>query len=273
MTDASTAGAADAATAAAALLWQHRLAGTKLAALPDALRPADAAVGHAIQACLPAVAGDTVAGWKIAATSQAGQAHIGVAGPLAGCLLARQVHAEGAVFSLQGNGMRVAEPEFVFRFGQALPPRAQACTLEAMLAAVDALHLGLEVPDSRFADFVHAGEAQLLADDACAHQFLLGPAAPGTWRGLDLARHVVQATVHNAGRLRTRREGSGAAVLGDPRQALLWLVHDLHGRGIGLNAGDFVTTGTCMAPMDLQPGDTVQADFGVLGVVGARFIA
>jgi 2-keto-4-pentenoate hydratase len=183
------------------------------------------------------------------------------------------VFGDGAVFSLAGNGMRVAEPEFVFRFGTDLPPAAGPLDAAAVLAAVDALHLGIEVPDSRYADFVQAGEAQLLADDACAHEFLLGAATDADWRALDLAAHAVQATVSNAGTLRLDRSGSGAAVLGDPRAALVWLVHDLHARGIGLRAGQFVTTGTCMPPLAVQPGDAVLADFGVLGRVAARFTA
>lgn len=258
-------------TDAAALLWQHRRAGTKLDALPAALRPADADAGHAVQARLPAVAGDSVAGWKIAATSSAGQAHIGVTGPLAGRILARCVHADGAAFSLAGNGMRVAEPEFVFRFGTDLPAQAAPYTDAEVLAAVSALHVGIEVPDSRFADFVQAGEAQLLADDACALDFVLGAATTADWRTFDLAAHAVQATVHNAGVLRLERGGSGAAVLGDPRLALVWLVNDLCARGISLRSGDFVTTGTCMPPLALEPGDAVVADFGMLGRVAASF--
>ncbi|MES2714552.1 MAG: fumarylacetoacetate hydrolase family protein [Pseudomonadota bacterium] len=258
---------------AAELLWQHRLAGSKIDALPPALRPADAAGGHAIQARLPAVSGRAVLGWKIAATSAAGQAHIGVTGPLAGCLLAGHVQADGATFALAGNGMRVAEPEFVFMLGSDLPARLQPYALPEVLAAVAALHTGIEVPDSRYADFVRAGEAQLLADDACAHDFVLGPAATADWRSLDLASHPVQAQVMNAGSLRLVRDGSGAAVLGDPRLALAWLANDLRARGIGLQAGQFVTTGTCMPPLALQPGDSVVADYGVLGRVGARFVA
>ncbi len=258
-------------TQAARLLWRHRLAGTKIDALPPAWRPADAAAGHAVQACLPAVANSEVAGWKIAATSTAGQAHIGVAGPLAGRLLASCVAGDGASCSLAGNGMRVAEPEFVFVVGRDLPARDRPYALEEVLAAVAALHTGIEVPDSRFADFVQAGEAQLLADDACAHQFVLGPAAAGDWRALDLSRHAVQATIHHGGAQRLAVAGSGAAVLGDPRVALAWLVNDLRQRGLGLLAGQCVTTGTCMPPLPVQPGDTVRADFGVLGQVSAHF--
>jgi 2-keto-4-pentenoate hydratase len=256
---------------AASLLWQHWRTGTKLAALPPELRPADAVAGHAIQARLPAVADRQVAGWKIAATSSVGQAHIGVSGPLAGRLLSGQVQGDGASFSLTGNGMRVAEAEFVFRFGIDLPARTQPTTVQQVMDAVAALHLGIEVPDSRYADFVTAGEAQLLADDACAHQFVLGPAAPEAWRGTDLRHHVVQARVTQAGVLRYQRQGDGSAVLGDPRVALAWLVNDLSSRGIGLRAGQFVTTGTCMAPLEIQPGDMVLADFGAFGQVSASF--
>ena len=258
---------------AARLLWQHWTTGTKLDALPADLRPAGRAQGYAVQAQLPAACGRAVRGWKIAATSTVGQAHIGVGGPLAGRLLHGQVGEDGAVFSLAGNGMRVAEPEFVFRFGADLPPRARPYTVPEVLAAVAALHTGLELPDSRFADFVHAGEAQLLADDACAHQFVLGPAAPEAWRGLDLSTHAVHAQVAGAGGRHYTRSGSGAAVLGDPRVALAWLVNELSALGVTLAAGQFVTTGTCMVPLELEPGDRVLADYGVLGTASVSITA
>ena len=92
-----------------------------LARLPADLRPCDAATGHAIQVHLPRVAGAPVVGWKIAATSAAGQAHIGVGGPLAGRILDRFVEPVGTSLSLAGNRMRVVEPEFAFRMATALP--------------------------------------------------------------------------------------------------------------------------------------------------------
>jgi 2-keto-4-pentenoate hydratase len=202
-----------------------------------------------------------------------GQAHIGVSGPLAGRLLSGQVDADGATISLAGNGMRVAEPEFVFRFGADLPPRGQPYEVAQVLDAVSTLHLGLEVPDSRFEDFAHAGQAQLLADCACAHRFVLGPEAGVDWRALDLRRHVVHARVTRDGATRIARQGDGSAVLGDPRVALAWLVNDIAARGLAMSAGQLVTTGTCMAPLEIGPGDEVVADFGTLGQVSARFAA
>lgn len=260
------------AGAAARLLWMHRESGQPLCVLPPDLKPADTAAGHAIQAQLPTVTCRTVVGWKIAATSTAGQAHIGVSGPLAGRVLSGLVDHDGDVVSLAGNRMCVAEPEFAFRFGQRLAPRAQPYSVAEVLDAVDALLPSIEVPNSRFADFARAGEPQLIADDACAHRFTIGAPAPSAWRNLDLRIHRVRATVTRSdGTVKTAREGDGSAVLGDPRNALTWLVNELSGLGIALEPGQFVSTGTCMEPVAVLPGDEVTVDYGVIGRLGVRF--
>jgi 2-keto-4-pentenoate hydratase len=251
---------------AARLLWAERQQGTVIDALPDALRPHTEAQGHAIQAALPDVAQDTVVGWKIAATSAAGQAHIQVDGPLAGRILSGFVHPMGSTLSLQGNRMRVVEPEFAFRMRADLPPREQPYTQAEVLAAVATLHPAFELPDSRFADFTRAGKAQLIADDSCAGRFLFGPAAPQAWRSMDLAAHPVHATVTGADGLpRYTGDGEGRALLGDPRTALTWLANELSALGIGLKAGDWASCGTCMVPLQVQERDRVVADYGVFG--------
>jgi 2-keto-4-pentenoate hydratase len=252
---------------ASALLVHHWREGTVLDALPEALRPASRAEGYAIQAHLEALSARPLWGWKIAATSTAGQQHIGVDGPLAGRLLAEMVHPDGATLPFGANRMRVAEAEFAFRMGQDLPPRATPYALEEVLDAVSALHLAIEVPDSRYRNFASVGAAQLIADNACAHQFVLGPEAPLLWRSLDLAAHRVTGRV--AGRL--EREGVGANVLGDPRIALTWLANELSRHGETLAAGQVVTTGTCLIPLEVAPGDEVTVDYGALGQMGLRF--
>jgi 2-keto-4-pentenoate hydratase len=259
-----------AAEAASALLVRHWRHGTVLDALPADLRPATRAEGYLIQARIEAASAAPLYGWKIAATSAAGQRHIGIDGPIAGRLLAETVHRDGEVVPFGANRMRVVEAEFAFRMGSDLRPR-EAPYLEAeVLDAVAALHLALEIPDSRYADFVTAGGPQLIADNACAHRFVLGPPAPPVWRELDLAAHRVVARV--GGRLGERvAEGSGANVLGDPRTALAWLANELSALGVTLAAGQTVTTGTCVTPMAIAPGDTVEADFGALGRMGCRF--
>ena len=254
----------DIAAEAAAILRGHWQARSRLPSLPETLRPATRAEGYAIQARL--VPGPTV-GWKIAATNVAGQRHINVDGPLVGRYLAEMVLPDGAEVSLRGNAMLVAEPEFAFTLGRDLAPRDADHTLAEVMEAVVDLRIGIEVPDSRFADFTAAGGPQLIADNACALLHVLGPAA-ADWRSLDLAAAGCLARVGT----RYEREGIGANVLGDPRLALTWMVNEMTRLGTTLRAGQLVTTGTCATPLAIEPGDDVGVDFGRLGTVRVRFV-
>jgi 2-keto-4-pentenoate hydratase len=258
-------------TQAAQVVWAHWQSGQVLKALPEECRPLTTAQGYAVQAQLPSVSNRTVVGWKIAATSANGQSHINVSGPLAGRLLSGQVFDSGATVPSAGNRMRVAEPEFAFAMGQDVPPQNTPYDMPQVMAAVASLHPAIEIPDSRLTPFTEAGEAQLLADNACARHFVLGPAAPDSWRELDLSTYTVQARVDHGERLCYTREGTGANVLGDPRIALTWLANQLSVLGITLQKGQVVTTGTCMVPLALEPGDTVSADYGLLGRVQMTF--
>jgi 2-keto-4-pentenoate hydratase len=248
------------------LLFGQWRDGTVLDALPEALRPKTRAEGYAVQARLEARSPRPLFGWKIAATSAAGQSHINVDGPLAGRLLAEMVAESGAALPFGANRMRVAEAEFAFRMARDLPPRAAAYGVAEVMDAVASLHPAIEVPDSRFADFTRAGAAQLIADNACAHQLALGPPTEAEWRGMDLAAHPVRGSVDGA-----MAEGRGANALGDPRSALAWLANELSGLGITLAAGQVVTTGTCVVPMPIAPGVEVVADLGILGTATLRF--
>jgi len=228
---------------AADLLLQHWQRGAHCAGLPAACRPADRAEGYAVQRELVR---------QIAATSEAGQRHIAVSGPLAGPVLAHRVVNDGATVSLAANRMRVAECEIVFRFGQALAPRATPWTLDEVLATVSSLHTGLEVPD----------------DCACCCDMVLGaPVVPDAARLQALPTLRVQARVSDG---RTP-EGVGSNVLGDPVAALVWFVNEIGAAGQAVEAGQFVTTGACVTPIPVTPGLRVEADFGWLGRIAARF--
>ena len=252
--------------AASKALHEHWRAGTKLAALEDWHRPVNRADGYAIQAAIERYSTTHLFGWKIAATSEAGQKHINVSGPMAGRILAETVISDGGTASMAGNEMRVAEPEFAFRMRVDLPARSAPYSVQQVLDAVDTLHPAIEIPDSRFADFAGAGEAQLIADNACAHLFVLGPATTADWRAMDLVEQRPVVTLRGE-----RFVGHGRNVLGDPRVALAWLANELRQLGINLKAGRVVTTGTCHPPLPIQAGDLCAADFGVLGKVSVGF--
>jgi 2-keto-4-pentenoate hydratase len=243
------------------LLIRHWQDGTTIEALPQPLRPESRADGYLIQAQLERLSRKPLFGWKIAATSLAGQRHINVDGPLAGRLLAERAYADGATVPFGANHMRVAEAEFAFRMARDLPPRDALYSQDEVLDAVAALHVAIEVPDSRYTDFTLVGAAQLIADNACGHQFVLGPAAPDLWRSVDLAKHRLTGRVGT----RPEREGVGGNVLGDPRIALTWLANELSQHGLTLAKDQVVTTGTCVVPLEISAGDHVSVDFGSLG--------
>ncbi len=252
--------------AASRTLHDHWRAGTKLAALEPSHRPRDRREAYAIQVALENHAAGNLFGWKIAATSEAGQKHINVDGPMAGRILSQTVLPDGGTASMAGNEMRVAEPEFAFRMATDLPPRSSPYSVQQILDAVATLHPAIEIPDSRFADFVSAGAAQIIADNACAHLFVLGAPSTANWRSLDLVEEKPVIT------LRGRQFiGHGKNVLGDPRIALTWLANELSQLGVTLRTGQIVTTGTCHPPLPIQSGDLFEADFGAIGRVSVRF--
>ncbi|MGD9742413.1 MAG: 2-keto-4-pentenoate hydratase [Dongiaceae bacterium] len=255
-----------AAEEAACLLWRARIAGERLAALPDHVRPQSLEDGYKIQDALAAGAGRAVRGWKLAVTSEAGQRRLGLSEPLAGRLFDGYVLDSGTRLAAGPMHMRVVEPEFAFRLGSDLPPRARPYEMEEVTAAVGDLHLAIEIPDSRFETFPTIGAAEMIADDAFAGWFLLGPKVPA-WHGLDLPAGKVRLFRND----RLAGEGRALDTLGDPRRQLLWLARDRSKRGGGLKAGDIVTTGTCVAPVEIVAGDRVTAAFIDLGEVAVAF--
>jgi 2-keto-4-pentenoate hydratase len=162
--------------------------------------------------------------------------------------------------------MAVAEIEFAFRMGRDLDPRPEGFSVEEVLAAVETLHVAIEIPDSRYEDFAHVGAPQLIADNACAHYFIAAEASTADWRSIDLVAHRVIGRIEG----KVEQEGSGANVLGDPRIALTWLANELSRLGITLQKGQTVTTGTCIPPLAISSGDLVTADFGSLGTATVR---
>jgi len=256
------------ARAASRLLVDHWYKGTRLDAIPLELRPRTRIDGYAIQSHVMDRSAAPLFGWKIAATSLAGQRHINVDGPMAGRLIAEKSVEVGGTVSLATSKMRVAEIEFAFRFGHQVPPRSVPYEIAEVMDAVATLHPAIEIPDSRYDDFCAVGAPQLIADNACANLFVIGESIEEDWRDVNLAEHPVVGFVSG----KSRHDGKGAAVLGDPWIALTWIVNELSGLGMALEPGQVVITGTCVTPISVEAGDEVIGDLGRFGRVSVRFV-
>ena len=209
---------------------------------------------------------DPRVGWKIAATSKSGQRHIGVSGPIIGRITSSMLLKIDELVSPKSNRMMVVEPEFVFVFNSAIVPRNDPFTREEVLGYIKNLKLGLEFPNSRYSHFETAGELNLIADNACAHQFMLGPTVSELWREIALFEHIVKVQIGT----QPHYEGKGSNVLGDPVNALLWFVNEASKQKFVINSGDFVTTGTLTNPVPFLSGDEIRVNFGELGEMACR---
>ncbi|MGB0847108.1 MAG: 2-keto-4-pentenoate hydratase [Thiolinea sp.] len=227
--------------------------------------PETVAAGYNTQAELARLRSEPVIGWKIAATALVGRQHINVDRPLAGRLYPSICHADGDTVPFRDNRMAVAEAEFVFKLGADLPPRETKYTADEVAACITALHPGLELPDSRFRDFTQPGTATLIADNACARNFVLGAATTVDFDPQALTDHKTALYINDE----LATEGQGSDVLEGPLDAMVWITNTLSELRIGLKAGQFVTTGVTGKPMPVKVGDHVRADLGIYGSVSA----
>jgi 2-keto-4-pentenoate hydratase len=146
--------------------------------------------------------------------------------------------------------------------------RASGFSREDVVEAVDALVPAMEIVGPRFTDLLFGRVPTAIADNGINAGFVFG-APVMDWRRYDLPAHAVTLSVNGV----VAAQGLGSAVLGDPIESLLWTVNHLSSRGISIEAGQIISTGTATGIVFLQPGDSATADFGLLGQVSLTFSA
>lgn len=259
---------AEACEDAAQLLLAVRRDRRRLTALPAALQPRTIDEGYEIQDAFARIRDLPVAGWKCACTAADQQAFLAVGEPFAGRIFAPVLFDSPAALSANAFFMRGLEGESAFRLGADLTAGDAPHDRASVMAAVASLHPAIEIVDSRFADWLAVGAASLVADNAVNGALVLGPAV-AAWDADNLADHPVRMTVDGV----TVGEGVGGLALGHPLDALVWLANRLARRGVGLAAGQVVTTGTCTGIHFVDAGAEAVADFANFGAVRLRFTA
>ena len=257
-------------TTSADLLAQARIHHRRLPELPAAIRPTNPAEAYAVQNGLIdqllAHYGGSVIGYKVACTNVTAQRQLNVDAPFCGRLLSAFFFESPARVDASKFFMRVVEAEFAFEMARDLPPAATPRSRQEIAAAVKGVLPGIEIVDSRFDDWTTIGAPSLIADNACNAAWVKGRLVTD-WQAIDLAVQAVRVTVNG----KLLREGSGSNVLGHPLNALEWLVNSLSARGLGLKAGQYVTTGVTTEVYMAERGDRITADFGPVGSVDLEF--
>ncbi len=254
-------------TRAAALIGAARRRLEPLPGLPEEYRPETLKDAYDIQELVVKGLARPV-GWKVGATAQKVQDLLGADEPFFGRLIEGRVHQSPAAIPAGSVLTRKVEIEYAFRLARDLPALGAPYDREAVSSAVDALYPSLELPDTRYSEWVSRGVLQIIADNGGGGHFVMG-AEVADWCQVDLVDREVSISFD--GEEVTR--GSGAQVMGDPLLSLAWLANDVASSGRDLVAGEIITTGSCADIVSPDVGVTVVGDFGDLGTVVVEYLA
>ena len=207
--------------------------------------------------------GRRLVGRKIGLTSKSVQQQLGVDAPDFGMLFADMELAPGEAVALG----RVLQPKVEAEIAIVLKRDLLEAdlTLSRLISAVDHVLPAVEIVGSRISNW----DIKLLdtiADNASSGLYALGTEP----RRLD---HV---DLRLCGMVMARRGevvsvGAGAACLGHPLNAALWLARKMVEVGRPLREGDVIMSGALGPMVTVSPGDVIETAIGGLGAVTTVF--
>lgn len=251
---------------AAGLLRNAEATGQFIAPLRETFDGLDADDAYAIQrhnTLLRVRDGARIVGAKIGLTSPAVQKQLGVDTPDYGVLFDDMGFGEGLPIPMSKLQQPKVEAEVAFVLGRDLDQPSP--TLVDVINAIDYALPALEIVGSRIAGW-NISLVDTVADNASSSAFVLG-GSPRKLGDLDLRG----CTMRMACGGETVSTGTGAACLGHPLNATLWLARTMARVGAPLKAGHLVLSGALGPMVVVGPAKTYIAHIDGLGSVGATF--
>jgi len=197
--------------------------------------------------------------WKIGADSRESI-------PTAAPLMPALVHASPASIPAASFRTRIVEAEVAFRFGRDLPPRGTTYGGDEVAEAIAAMHVAIEIVDSRIADFQTASSLAKLADHGVNGAFVLGDGI-AAWRRIDLRKQKLTLAIDG----KIHETATGSHALGNPAVLLPWFVTRLGRTPRGVKAGDVVTTGSWTKVVEARAKQRVDVEFDGVGAASVTF--
>jgi 2-keto-4-pentenoate hydratase len=240
---------------------------TPCAPVRDVLPDGAAETAYAVQKILTEDsldAGRRIVGRKVGLTSPAVQQQLGVDQPDFGVLYDDMAVPDGGV----ADSARLLQPKVEAEIAFVLSADLDAADIDeaAVRAATEYVVPALEIVDSRIAGW-DITFADTVADNASSAMYVLGSSRTSV-DGLDLTQ--VRMTLLD-GEGETVSKGTGAACLGDPVAAVLWLAHTCRDLGSPLRAGEVVLSGALGPMVPVGPDGVYSATLSTLGTVSVAF--
>ncbi|WP_334176420.1 fumarylacetoacetate hydrolase family protein [Pseudoxanthobacter sp.] len=240
--------------------------GTPCAPIRDLLTAGDLAAAYAVQEINTARAlgeGRRLAGRKIGLTSLAVQKQLGVGQPDYGMLFADMARGDGEDIALADVLQPKVEAEIAFVLGRDLED--DRLTVADLFRAVDYAVPAVEIVGSRIANW-DIRITDTIADNASSGLYVLG-SRPMPLSAFD--PRLCGMVMEKAGE--PVSVGAGAACMGSPLNAALWLAKVMAKAGYPLKAGDTILSGALGPMVPVRPGDVFDVRISGLGSVRASF--
>jgi 2-keto-4-pentenoate hydratase len=249
----------DAANFAKAIAERHRNRDRFNLEAP-ASRAGDMGFAYDVQDLLVPMLGaadEGIAGYKIGLTTPRMQAMCGIDEPIVGAILQSRLHAAPVQVTV-GDCVRLGvESEIALRIGRPFP--AGEVPADRVLDYVDGVCAAFELVDDSGADYARLAAVPLVADNAWNAGLVTGQVvAPG---GVGSLRDLKGVLTRDG---EVVDSGTSSDVLGDPANALAWVVRHLARRGQALQPGQWVSTGSIVPTKFVEPGQTWRFEVGDL---------
>ncbi len=208
--------------------------------------------------------GVRVTGKKIGLTSLAVQKQLGVDQPDYGMLFSDMEVLNGLSISMQELMQPKAEAEIAFVLGEDLDD--DSLTIVDLMNAIDYALPAIEIVGSRIENW-DIRFTDTVADNASASHYVIGH-TPRTLDEFDMINCVMKMYNHD----QEVSTGTGAACMGSPLNATLWLAKKMVELGSPLQAGELIFSGALGPMHTVKEGDILRAEFQGLGSVSISFL-
>ncbi len=207
--------------------------------------------------------GRRLVGRKIGLTSKVVQQQLGVDRPDFGMLFADMAIPDGEEIPSAAVMQPKIEGEVAFVLDRDLA--VEDPTIADVTNAIGYATAAIEVVGSRIAKW-DINIVDTVADNASSGLFILGNERHAL---ADFDSRLCGMVVEHRGE--PASVGAGAACLGNPLNAVIWLAREMVERGRPLEAGDIIMSGALGPMVPVEPGEVYEVRISGLGSVRAAF--